>query len=89
MVNPMPCMGDPGQGPLVVLSLKPQVPLHHHHNLRKAKHLPLPDTHNMALAEGELLVGFCQENQLYNIISCQVVWETETVTHVVMRYKKI
>ena len=61
MVNPMPCMGDPGQGPLVVLSLKPQVPLHHHHNLRKAKHLPFPYTHNMALAEGELLVGFCQE----------------------------
>lgn len=76
MVNPMPCVRDPGEGPLVVLGLEPQVPLHHHNNLRKAKHLPLPDTHDVALAEGELLVGLCQENQLYNTISCQVVWET-------------
>ena len=34
VVDAVPCQRDPAQRALVVLRLEPQVPLHHHDNLR-------------------------------------------------------
>ena len=64
MVYPVPGQRNAGKRALMVLRLKAQVSLDHHHDLRVPEHLALPDPHDMTLAERKLLVRLCQRFKL-------------------------
>ena len=59
MIDPVSREGDPGERALVVLGLEAEVALDHDDHLRVPEDLALPDAQDVALAEGELLVGLC------------------------------
>ena len=64
VVHAVPREGYPGERALVVLGLEAEVALDHDHNLRVPEDLALPDAQDVALAEGELLVGLCRSRQV-------------------------
>ena len=59
VVYPVPRQRNAGERALVVLGLEAEVALDHDDHLRVPEDLALANAHDVALAEGELLVGLC------------------------------